>query len=568
MQSKLPKKLPMKLKKSANKIILLILFFAFSLRFTGISWGLPFHFHPDEWNMAAAINGLSLENKLNPNFFAYGQFPLYLSFFSAKLYNLLPWIELKSISINEAIFFLRFWSALAGVASVYLVYILSKKMVREYFPLVAAAMAAFSPGLIQSAHFGTTESLLGFFFLLLIYFSFKINEKDSLKYYFFSSIVFGLALGTKISSLLFLAPIGFLSLLKIFSSVKEKKWNQLLNQISYFLFFLIIAAVFFLISSPYFLLEFEETRRILSYETLVATGKIPVFYTRQFIKTTPALFQLKKIFPFALGPIVFLLGLAGIFYFAFQLTSWFLKKRKPEIDKGFLILFISFLVFFFYQSFLFCKWTRFMAPIFSFFSIFSAYFLEKISTKVKPLRSMLAGVVFLALIPGVLFSSIYLREDIRFKASRWIFKNIPSGSRVLSETGNVIDIPVFPQDFYARNFRLSPVSFDFYRLDEEKKVFEQLLLSLEKSDYIFVPSRRIFANHQRLTERFPLTAKYYQLLFSGKLGFVKIKEISYNPLIFDEMAEETFSVFDHPTIRIYKKEKFLNRNQYEELFKN
>lgn len=181
---------------------------------------------------------------------------------------------------------------------------------------------------------------------------------------------------------------------------------------------------------------------------------------------------------------------------------------------------------------------------------------------------MLAGVVFLALIPGVLFSSIYLREDIRFKASRWIFKNIPSGSRVLSETGNVIDIPVFPQDFYARNFRLSPVSFDFYRLDEEKKVFEQLLLSLEKSDYIFVPSRRIFANHQRLTERFPLTAKYYQLLFSGKLGFVKIKEISYNPLIFDEMAEETFSVFDHPTIRIYKKEKFLNRNQYEELFKN
>lgn len=94
---------------------------------------------------------------------------------------------------------------------------------------------------------------------------------------------------------------------------------------------------------------------------------------------------------------------------------------------------------------------------------------------------------------------------------------------------------------------------------------------LEKADYIFIPSRRIFSTHMR-PDMFPLTNRYYQALFSGELGFKPLVTIStlgsqrptipglvdrpYTPediFIQDEAAEETWTVFDHPIIRIYEK---------------
>jgi hypothetical protein len=57
--------------------------------------------------------------------------------------------------------------------------------------------------------------------------------------------------------------------------------------------------------------------------------------------------------------------------------------------------------------------------------------------------------------------------------------------------------------------------------------------------------------------------KYYEDLFSGKSGFTKVAEFSSYPRIQlfgktifefpDESAEETFTVFDHPVMRVYKR---------------
>ena len=85
-------------------------------------------------------------------------------------------------------------------------------------------------------------------------------------------------------------------------------------------------------------------------------------------------------------------------------------------------------------------------------------------------------------------------------------------------------------------------------MDENSQLQEELKEHLAKADYIFVPSRRIFAN---LNNRYPLLNKYYTDLFSGKLGFEKVAEFSAG--LNDEQAEETWSVFDHPVIRIYKR---------------
>ncbi|HUV72629.1 MAG TPA: glycosyltransferase family 39 protein [Clostridia bacterium] len=547
------------LKKSNFGLIVIMLLAAF-LRLGGLSWGLPYHFHPDEWNMAAAIIRISWENRFNPGFFAYGQLPLYLTCLSAWLYNQIPWIKLSFVNLAEAIFFLRFWSALVGSGSVYLVFLIAQKLVKnKRFSLLAALLAAFTPGLIQISHFGTTESLLAFAFLGVVYFSLMILEKASFKNFFGASVFLGIALGTKISALIFFFPLALVSFFKFF---KSKQARALLGGLSAFG----LALGFGLLTSPYLIFDFIESKRIVFYETQVAIGQILVFYTRQFFKTTPILFQLQKIFPYALGWPIFILGLLGFLVIAFGLIKRLIKNKS--LTSGhfpLLVVLSSFLVYFLSQSFLFCKWTRFMAPVFAFFPLFAVLFLSRF----KKTPVFLGLLVTLALIPGLIFSSIYFRPDIRLTASEWIYQNIPSGAKVLSESGNVIDIPIAdPNQPLNSNYSLSMASFDFYHLDDNPKLFSQLLKQLGEAEYLFIPSRRIFANHLRLPLEYPKTAQYYQLLFSGKLGFKLIKEISPLPAFFsDEKAEETWSVFDHPVIRIYQKSLQLTKEEYERLFK-
>ncbi|PIS14730.1 hypothetical protein COT64_01070 [Candidatus Shapirobacteria bacterium CG09_land_8_20_14_0_10_39_12] len=566
--------------------LIIILLFAAIVRFGGLNWCLPYNPHPDEWNMVRAITQLTWEEKLNPHFFAYGQFPLYLTYFSAKLYNQTPWINLSQIDTQEAIFFLRFWSAVAGIGTVFLVYLISKRFLAVNCSLLATTLAVFTPGLIQISHFGTTESVLSFFFLLILLFSFLILENPrlaarqaKLKYYIFSGIIFGLAVGTKISALIFGFPVFLVFILQLL-----KKRTQIRNIGIHFLknlSFLFFTALLTFISSPYLVLAFKDSRGILLYEASVATGKSAVFYTRQFINTTPVIFQLKKIFPYALGWPIFILGAAGLVFSILVL----LRKSKnlpPITNYQLLITVLAFLSYFLSQAFLFTKWTRFMAPIFAFFPIFAAFFIQKIVyvLRSKPLITNCSLLItFIAILPGLFFSSIYFLPDIRFTASDWIYKNIPAESLILFDTGNVVDIPInspkTPKPLKAPNYQL--ISFDFYHLDENPELFPKLVNYLEESNYIIVPSRRSFMNHMRFPDKYPLTSRYYELLFSGKLGFSEIKIFHPFPTfqisnfkfqIDDERSEETFTVFDHPTIRIYKKIKQLTKEDYNSLFKN
>jgi len=167
-----------------------------------------------------------------------------------------------------------------------------------------------------------------------------------------------------------------------------------------------------------------------------------------------------------------------------------------------------------------------------------------------------------------MFFSIYFQTDPRVAVTSWINNNLPLESSVLVESGNTLDIPL-EGDFQK-------VSFDFYNLDANRKLQNQLPTLVSQADYFIIQSRRIFINHQRLPEQFPITARFYDLLFSDQLGFEKIKEFTSFPKlkvrswkleIPDELAEETWSVFDHPVIRIYEKTKPFSEDKYESLLK-
>lgn len=503
-------------------LIIVTIFLCVFTRFYNLGWGDNHYFHPDENNMASAISRLQ-ENNLDPKFYAYGQFPLYLGFFTLKIFKI-------STSFPNSILILRFYSALFSLLSIGLIYFLSRKIFSNKFYLLATLLTIFNPGLIQIAHFGTTESLLVLVFLIEIYLSMIIyQKKDNYWQYILAGIFGGIAIATKISSLVFLGPIFLVSLMKL---IKEKNRLPLLLKNLILIFFVIN---FYLISSPFNLANSRDFLSTMKYETSVATGSSPVFYTTQFKNTLPYLFQIQKIFPYSSGIFQFIFAFVGVILL---LKSWTLKEDKYLY---WFIILIPSLVYFLYFGQLYVKWTRFVSPLFFLFPLLSSFFIFSLKSKIFRLIS-----IILALLPGLYFMKIYFNSDIRVTTSEWINQNIPGSSTVLSEAGNVVDIPVSLSSFKITNY-------DFYN-NYPKNLSDHLLIT----NYIIVPSRRVFKNYN---------LKYHQHLFDGSLGFKEVakKSPKYDLFLNAENAEETWSVFDHPTIRVFEKVKQLTLKEYEAL---
>ncbi len=571
-------------------VLLAIVLIAGFLRFYNLMFDRPYFFNPDEKNMAVSIIQLTFPHDLNPKFFAYGQFPLYLAYFSGLIQNMIMRNPQMTLEFDQAIFWLRFYSALSSTITTVLIYLITQLLTarqKNKFPaLFAALFYTFTPYAIQSAHFGTTESLLTAFYVAIIYTSLRFitGKIATIKFILLQGLLCGLALATKVSSVTYLGVPFVTILIKSLQSLNKKtrlgeKLLKTLTWIIVCIVLIVVTAEVTLIAAPYNLLDYKSFKGSMDYESSVALGEYVAFYTRQFVNTTPFLFHFLAIFPFALGVPLMLLGAAEIITAAL-IVLW-AKDKSPYIS---LIIILG--AFYFYSipsMLLFAKWTRFIAPSIALFSIFASLYLTRVilhTTTIKNRTLDLTGKIFiisitiLTIIPGIAFFTIYTKTDTREQATWWIHKNIPTTSYILSETANVVDIPL---DLPTRpeNYDITVISFDFYGLDEVPERKTELIEHLAKADYIFIPSRRLYTNHLRLRKIYPATARYYDLLFSGKLGFAKIAQFSsfpslefgpWNLELADESAEESFTVFDHPVVRIYKKVRNLEINEYESLF--
>ncbi len=575
---------------------LLVIGLLFYTRFLNLGWGLPFPFHPDERNMALAIQSLSCDSTgveslianlqycFSPHFFAYGQLPLYVSYIGVQIYHFFTLAIGKPISFIEATMALRSISAIASVMTALTMFAIIRDMIRLHkdstfsipYTLFPILLIIFSPALIQFSHFGTTESLLMFFYTALLYISIVFMKgKMRIRYFVIaSSLLLGFALGTKVSSAVYI-------LIPLLAILFRKKKTRLLSIPVIMATIFFATGFIFLISSPQNFISFNEFISSISYESNIATGIARVFYTRQFDYAIPVLFQFKDIFMYALGIPVLILFLLG-----FVFLPW---KRSDAA-----LLRFAWIAYFVSQAFLYTKWTRFMAPIFPIMIMLAILFLIHVFSEVSAMKRfkkiihhyhyvfsiLFFLIICISIIPGIAYLSVYQNPDVRELASRWIIRHIPEGSNILSETANVVDLPLsisFPTPSYHI------ISFDFYDLDRDPLLQNELAVDVKKADYIIIPSRRIFANHtcmdntnmnntkyqipnvkcQKLNEEYPLLNAYYLQLFNGNLGFKKIAEFSSYPTVSvfgktlisfpDEGAEETWTVFDHPVIRIYQR---------------
>ena len=602
--------------KQRRLLLLLILIIGAFLRFYKLDWGQGLFTHPDEYHIVASVAQLSFPNQMHPHFFSYGTVTIYLIYFTQEILRYISSIFHIPFSIFNAFLVGRFYSALFSTLTIFIVYKICKSFLEKHFSLLAAFLVAITPGLIQQAHFATPESTLTFFLFASLLFIIKFLKQNKILFLLLASVFFGFALGVKTSSIVFLLPLIATIAFRVFpkhhlegahpihlgggEGIRHStppRWT--LKQTGLMLKILLkfigltiasagIVVTTFALVAPYVFLDYSAFRSNLDYEGGLAVGKIPVFYTRQFIDTVPILFQAEKILPYALGPVMLIMGILGLLFFVVLLIKNLVSKRhlgwwrssdfdSSEVD-GHLrgvhsatskVIIIAFLSLFLPNAFLFAKWTRFIAPTFPFFAIFAAFLLEQVANKARFLSYSLT--IILLLITSLwtaAFFSIYTNRDIRIIASDWLESHAPEGSTFLVEGGNMIDLPLkgnFPR-----------ISLDFYALEDDPATREKIIDALYSSDYFLVQSRRVFMNHQRLPNLYPKTARLYDALFDSRLGFKQVKMFEsypqlqvtgYRLQVPDEGAEETWSVFDHPVIRVFKKNAQLDKESYASFFK-
>ncbi len=181
---------------------------------------------------------------------------------------------------------------------------------------------------------------------------------------------------------------------------------------------------------------------------------------------------------------------------------------------------------------------------------------------------LVAVVTVFTILWGWGFLAIYRRPLTRITASKWMYQNIPEGSVVANEHW---DDPL-PGSFDGK-LGFKPAGYYYgltdpntgrregqienYAEDTPEKR-ERLYRWLNEADVIVMSSNRLWGSIPRLPMRYPMTSLYYQLMAEEKLGFELAARFTSFPTIFgiqfdDTWAEEAFSVYDHPEVRIYRK---------------
>jgi 4-amino-4-deoxy-L-arabinose transferase-like glycosyltransferase len=540
-------------------LIILTLVGAF-LRFYNINWDKGLTFHPDERNIDAAVSRISFFDQLNPEFFAYGGLPIYLYravgeivYFITKDHSWLhSWGKINIIG--------RSFSALFSTLSIPAAYFLAKKLFNKRVAILSAFFTTFTVAFIQTAHYGITESFLAFMAILISSTALSTLSSPTAKNYLKNGVLLSFATAAKTSGISFLVYPLTAHLLTMSKSITSSFLLREIKRARYLIFFLLVALAVFLILSPFTILSWDKFMESMHYESGVVAGNLQVPYTLQFTNTVPYLFQIKNLF-WQLGPFA-LFSLVGFVFLFFN----------KKIDKKKRILFLSFpLVYFIYVGSWHTKFIRYMVPILPFFVLFASYLLIYIKRKFNIIGTFLIIIICLLTVSWAMaFFTIYTREQTRIEASKWIYKNIPKGSTILSEhwdDGLPVNLPEqigSPSLYNIEQLTIYEPD-DFYKIDYYAN-------KLSNADYIIINSRRLYGTLINLKEKYPITSLYYEKLFDGSIGFYKVAQFTSYPQIFgfqivDDKSEETFQVYDHPKVLIFKNTQRLDVLTLEKLLR-
>lgn len=594
-----------------NIALVAVLIVAAFLRFNGLNWDETHHLHPDERFLSTVTNDLiwpetfanyfnpdisTLSPYSNPNMglYVYGMLPVYIVKWVA--------IHLDKNNYDQITLVGRAMSGLFDIGAILFLFLIAKKLYGKKIALLAAALLSFSVLNIQLSHFYTVDTFANLLILATIYFLLRAQESGRWIDYALTGLMFGLGLASKLSVFTLVVPI-----LVIVGFDFYRRWQDgniyraiehtLLRTLTIF----VIAIVTFRIIQPIafagpgfwnWTLNPKWVEDIVEQQK-ITKGQTDLPWVQQWTGRSIA-FPLYNIILWGMGLPLGLASFAGLVLAAYELLRY--RKFEHLIP----VTYVG--VTFVYHAITFIKFMRYFLPIYPFLIMMAAYLIvwlwqnmfvpapqrEAVPDEVTPRPSLLetarrilfsrllvttvsALIVIATFLYALAFASIYNRSNTRIAASRWMQQNIPAGSTLANEHWDDW-LPIGGVDgisSYGDGGLFKAVEMRNYEDDNPDKL-NWMVDNLTQADYIILSSNRLYDSIPRLPMRYPLTTRYYQLLFSGKLGYERVKEFTSYPSLLgiqipDQSAEESFSVYDHPRVQIFKKTAAFNPDEVRRL---
>ena len=536
---------PSQLRRLRTWLVALIVFAAF-VRLVGVNWDDGHSFHPDERRIAFAVEELSFwPLQLNPHFFAYGSFPLYVT---RAVTSVLGLIYSPLGRYDSLIHSGRAISGAVGVLTVVLLFLFGTRLYNRSVGLLAGFLLAACVLHIQNSHYMTSDVFLAFLVLLALYFLVGVVQRGWTRDYVYAGIAIGLATATKFSALPLLAPLAVAALVRVY------RQRQLFPVVGRGLLAVVVALLAFAASQPYALLDYAAySHDILEQSRMVRNaGLLP--YTNQYIGTPKYGYELTQLVLWGMAP---LLGLVAIWATATRVVA--AVRERSAVD---LILLSWVVPFFLVTGWFEVKFVRYLLPIYPIMILWAAAWLWRISRTSRLGRVTLWAVVVGTGLSALAFLSIYQRPHTVVTASEWAYRHIPEGSTILSQHWD----EGFPLPRLSGSpSRFKVINLPYYEPDTSAKM-RQISQELANADYIALQTKRLYGSVTRAPRKYPLTNNHFYLLFAGDLGYTLIYDHASRPSLFglefpDELADESITVYDHPKVLIFQNTGHLSADE-------
>lgn len=532
--------------------------------------------------------------------YTYGHFPLYLLVLTANAVHDLALVAERLGASPETVDSLRRANGVPGFAvvgrvimavcdtfTVLLIFLLAdhiygRRRGRWWPGLLAAAFSAFTVLQIQLSHFFAVDPISTTFTALALYAALRTVdaaaplEADARRgspagWAALTGIGAGLAVASKFSALPILAAPVAASAVIWWRQRKRRAEAASAGSDPLLLAALAIAVAFvaFAVTSPFAILDWPNFRQaVLVEQGAMVRGDADFPFTRQYRGTAPYLYFIEQQIRWGIG---WPLGLL-----AFVALGWALVKLALGRAEAGEVILLSWIVPYFGITGLFlAKFMRYMVPVVPFLMVFAAGLVAAIHRSAvtayrRAAAALVAGVVLLgAILWSLAFvNGVYNNTHPWIKASRWIYANVPDGSTLAWEQWDdslPYDLPE-PNAFRGR-YRF--IDWGPFEEDTAEK-FEWLKRTLRQADYLVLSSNRIYGAVDNLPERYPLTNRYYELLFAGQLGYELALKETNRPRLFgveidDSGADESFTLYDHPTVHVFRKVRDLSDAEWDAL---
>lgn len=598
-----------------NLLVFSVAVLALAFRWYGIHWDQGYLLHPDErflvmvavdrihapaWQDIATVldparspwNPRSVGLDGRPQAFAYGTLPLtvveLISWVIDRLHGLVKSAAQPPPNPYQVVAFRgRLLTALVDVIGIVFAMAIGRRLGGPVAGLVTGLLLALSVVAIQQAHFFVVDPWATAFAVISLWAALRVALQPSRGNAAIAGIAFAAAVACKVSLWPLIVPLSLALAWNALTSTDSLSPRSLLTSVvslgKWVAFAALIAYACF---EPYTVLQPSATLRDVLREWQIAQGTLDVPYTRQFVDTIPVVYQIVQLVRWGLGPGFALIGCLVVIVELARLghalsATWRSKTvrlslRFDEPACGRLLLVSWILAYVVTAWTAETKYLRYTLPVVPALAILTAATLvtrlyrSRSRFQVLAAGGALAIVVLSTLLWALAFSTIYQRPHTRVLASQWIMTNVPAGATLgVEHWDDRLPLPLPGYENVDQRYRF--VSLNWYDDRSPEEQFAAVVDALEKTDYIVLSSDRLAGSIPKLPWRYPVIAEFYRLLESGDLGFRSVYtgalESQLGPLhLQDYLADESFTVDDHPSVRIYQKVESLDEATLRERF--